>query len=440
MVNLKHLITLLFLASLSINATAVQLNKLYNASVPVPTQGARDRAQGLKVALSQVLVRIIGDEQRVLDGALQRQFESPENYVLSFAYRENPEYLAYLEELAHRKALQADLESNELNSEDLSAANVLNEAPGNETNLEGQNEHLDELFLVPLVEPDQFLLDVVFAESSLKKRMQTLSLPVWGSTRPSILVWVVKDDMEEGRSVVGSSEIDQYLPELMDQADIRGVPIYLPVADLTDLSLLDVDGLWGLFSDSHIEASRRYNADAVVILRLHSTPDDAHELVDEINVGHSGGQGESADTQVKADWQLFLGEQSYYYEFHATAEELSKSIIANLARTISSQYAVSGSQESDSFLIEVVGINNFSDYIGVQRYLAALAPVAAASMIQAEFDKLLFKLTLRDTKEMFFQHVSLGRKLIKFDDQLTTLPQQDIILEPVQKFVWQSGN
>ena len=86
----------------------------------------------------------------------------------------------------------------------------------------------------------------------------------------------------------------------------------------------------------------------------------------------------------------------------------------------------------------MLGIDSFADYVEVQRYLEELTPVAALDMVLAEQDRLTFTLTLRDTKELFFQHLSLGRKLIKLAERASDLAFDDLLLTPISKFVWQS--
>jgi hypothetical protein len=105
---------------------------------------------------------------------------------------------------------------------------------------------------------------------------------------------------------------------------------------------------------------------------------------------------------------------------------------------VSTLYSVTGNESSDIFSLEVMGIQSFDDYVQVQNYLQNLAPVALVEMKRAEVENLSFDLVLRDSSDKFFQHLSLGRKLIKLEEPIFDTPRQDILLKPVHKFIWQS--
>jgi hypothetical protein len=428
LVNIIRFFVLVSLAFLSSHSIAVQLGNLYNASVAVPSQDPSDRMLGFEQALHQVLIRVTGDEELLQGSSVNSKFRSPENYVLSFAYRENPAYSVYLEVLAERERLAMEF-TNEVADVEQEPGSMPSSAQT------GQEELTESLIAEPAV-PDQYMLDVAFAESPIEAGLQSLSLPIWGRSRPSILVWVVMSDEQGQRSVIGASELDEVLPELTGIAETRGLPLFIPVADLTDLSLLDVDGLWGLFSDSHIDASKRYGTDAVAIVRLQSSITPEAQELDEAKEPVS-------QRQWRADWQLFLGEQTFFGESaQASSESVSKEFVARLASVISTQYAISGVASSEIYTISVLGIDSFEDYVDVQRYLQDLAPVASVNMLLAEEDQLTFELRLRDTREMLSQHLSLGRKLIKREAELDGILElnKGMLVDALDKFVWRSGS
>lgn len=416
LVNLIRLLTFFSLSIVSLGASAVQINGLYNGSVTVPSQESADRDLAFQAALNQVLVRISGQQARIEEVIASKAFGAAQKYVLSFAYRENPDYKAYLDRLN-------DLEREEVDDLVDESDSLVSDGQVVETLITEANEYRES----PV--PDKFILDVVFAEAALKKRMRELELPLWGRSRPSLLVWVIKADQEGGRSVIGASEIVEQLPEMVQYSQVRGVPLYFPVADLTDLAILDVDGVWGLFSDSHIEASQRYSPDSVAIVRLHG----ARPL--------SADYEATEAMQWSADWQLFIGGETFFQEVVSESlEGVTKAFVDHMAYEVSSLYAVSADQDTSEVLIDVMGVDSFDDYIRVQTYLETLAPVSSIVMEKASKDTLSFRVQLRDTQDKFYQHVSLGRKLLKLDELHTSLSGEALLTMPRQKFVWQAPN
>lgn len=403
----------------------MQVGDLYKGLVAVPTQASSDRASGFQRALEQVLIRATGDEALVLGGQVAESFGLAESFVLTYSYRENP---AFQEYLARKEAEEAALHEESIHTEP-------SDSELSDTSLDANQAHLGASTpeaSVQTITPEPFLLEVSFAEAALKARMKTLSLPIWGSVRPSILMWIVAADEGE-RSVVGASDISDYLPDLEEQAALRGVPVYLPVADLTDLSVLDIDALWGLFGDSYLAANKRYQPDATIVMRL-------AKQVDRIDVVASEDDSVTVENlqavRWDAHWQIKIQNESYYGSYtDGPASELSSVLLANVAQIVSAKYAVAIGESSASTEILVEGIDSFEDYIAIQRYLESLAPVASVELVQASAERLRFMLFLNDSKDMLYQHISLGGRL---QANAFSIEQESIMDVPVDSFKWNS--
>ncbi|MEB0041260.1 MULTISPECIES: DUF2066 domain-containing protein [unclassified Pseudomonas] len=129
--------------------------------------------------------------------------------------------------------------------------------------------------------PETLLVDFdpVSADNSLRKA----GLPLWGTNRPAILGWWL-NDATDGSNLVGDG---QALAEpLRRAAQHRGLPLRLPLADLSEQIVATAKNLEGSDPAPLKEASDRYGADALLAVHAHQ----------------DGGQWQ-------ATWRLWLGAQ-----------------------------------------------------------------------------------------------------------------------------------
>lgn len=73
------------------------------------------------------------------------------------------------------------------------------------------------------------------------------------------------DALAFGASDAMSSVLQQLREEIETAADERGLPITLPLLDLEDLNAIDFTDIWGGFTDRITAASARYRADALLV-------------------------------------------------------------------------------------------------------------------------------------------------------------------------------
>ena len=92
-------------------------------------------------------------------------------------------------------------------------------------------------------------------------------LPVWGSNRPNVLLWIALGDGHR-RELLGETGADEFNIELKRQAQLRGLPVYYPLWDLEDTASLSLAEIWGSFLDRIDRASSRYQPDTILTARL----------------------------------------------------------------------------------------------------------------------------------------------------------------------------
>lgn len=129
--------------------------------------------------------------------------------------------------------------------------------------------------------PETLLVD--FDPATTDRALRQAGLPIWGSNRPSILGWWLNDSVE-GSNLVGDGQGSA--EPLRRAAQHRGLPLRLPLADLSEQSMGTAQALESKDAAALKEASERYGADA--ILAVHAKEDAG---------------------QWQGKWQLWLGDQ-----------------------------------------------------------------------------------------------------------------------------------
>ncbi|QXI19189.1 DUF2066 domain-containing protein [Pseudomonas hamedanensis] len=183
------------------------------------------------------------------------------------------------------------------------------------------------------------VLKVDFDPASTEQALRRAGLSLWGASRPSILSWWLNDSADSP-SLVGDGQAAA--APLRTAAQHRGLPLRLPLADLSEQLVATAPVLDGADPAPLRSASERYNADA--LLAVHARED--------------GGQWQ-------AKWQLWLGEQKEAGSVQgadqaAVADAVMLAVAERLAPRFAARPGASGQQT-----LEVQGMN-------LERYAALL--------------------------------------------------------------------
>ncbi|PWE43880.1 DUF2066 domain-containing protein [Pseudomonas prosekii] len=204
------------------------------------------------------------------------------------------------------------------------------------------------------------VLKVDFDPATTEAALRRAGLSLWGANRPSILGWWLNDSTE-GSSLVGDGQSSA--APLRRAAQHRGLPLRLPLADLSEQLVATAPNLEGNDAAPLRDASERYNADA--LLAVH-----AHE---------EGGQWQ-------AKWHLWLGDQKEAGSVQgadqaAVADAVMLAISQRLAPRFVVKPGVAGEQ-----LLEVQGMN-------LERYaaLGRLLDPFGARLQSVEGDRILYR-------------------------------------------------
>lgn len=373
-------------------ANAERVAHLYRAAVPVASQAETDRDQGFRTALEQVLIKVSGLEHVILNERFVDRIPSPLGLVQTFGYRDNVDWL---NEQSQRQKVPA-----------VDSVNVMSSSPA------------------------RYLLEVTFAAAQVDKQMQRLGLPVWGDTRPSVLVWILVE--QQGlRQLIGTGDMYGLADLLQEDAQRRGLPLFLPSADLQDLVAIKMNDVAAMKPDSVSEANLRYQPDAHVILR----------------VIQSGGEN------WNATWLTVLKEESASGQVQeATLTRIVSALGADMAEYLSTRYAVlkplgdtGGISAGSELLFEVDRIDSFENFIALQQHLESLPPLSSVAIEKIEGPKVFCRVQLGGTRQQLFEHIELSglmqlKPIVDGPRQSTSQPIDPSALvetqTPIERFDW----
>lgn len=396
----KGIFFLLFVITsflLSMPLKAVEVKGLYQASIAINSQNSSDRAHALKKALAAVMLKV-GGEKSVLDNNVIKQ--SLKNYRL------------YLSQYRYQhKALQvADQQGNK-----------------------------KQLFLL-----------ASFNKDKINQLFQQANLPLWGSLRPQVLLWLI-DEQGLTRRIMSNSSASN-LPFMVNEFSAqRGLPIIMPLMDLVDTNNIQLSDLWGRFQQPIKAASRRYLGEAIVVMRISNSSlvnFDKDEKVDAepSDCGLLCAQFHTSKQQYVLDWSLLdwgliKGQQKLSQQYQGSVPQaLLEQGLADITELIYQRYALSTTSDND-FVIEVENIDSLATYVAVFDFLSNLSSVKSVTLLSAKAGARRFNLQLLGSEEALLASLKLSKQLTQYIDPLAQF-NEPLINEKPEKFVpifyWQN--
>lgn len=175
------------------------------------------------------------------------------------------------------------------------------------------------------------VLKVDFDPASTEQALRRAGLALWGANRPSILGWWLNDSAE-GSSLVGDGQAAA--APLRRAAQHRGLPLRLPLADLSEQLVATAPNLEGTDAAPLRGASERYNADA--LLAVHAREE--------------GGQWQ-------AKWHLWLGDQKEAGSVQgADQAAVADAVLLAVSQRLAPRFVVKPGASGEQ-LLEVQGMN-----------------------------------------------------------------------------------
>lgn len=198
---------------LSVQVFAVQVEGLYKSTVPVEDRSKETRQAAISEAMGEVLIKVSGQGSVALELLAGGYDIEPARYVRQYGYK--------------------------------------TETVSGETG-----------------EMRQLMLQVQFDGDGIEDLLRRFGKPVWGTARPQTLVWLAVE--EEGqRLLVGANDAGLAREVVLAAATRRGLPVRLPLLDLTDRTRVSTSDIWGDFHQNVVDGSQRYQPQAILIGRLY---------------------------------------------------------------------------------------------------------------------------------------------------------------------------
>ncbi|MCP4991987.1 MAG: DUF2066 domain-containing protein [Colwellia sp.] len=367
-------IVILLISSLfSVQLVALEVKDLYQASVVVHSQEKVQRERAIKSALKGVFLKVGGVESILSHEVLIKATKRASRYVSQYRYQRKDK---------------------------------------------------------------QLMIVVSFNEDQINQLFEQAKLALWGSLRPQVLLWLV--DEEGARRNIISSTADSIIPAQVNNFSIqRGLPIIMPLMDLADNEQVYVSDLWQYFPDQVEQASLRYFADTVVVMRvsdstllpevevselsdadistdLNTPTDNTAELSpivsEQIDCSQPCDQQESEPLRA-LDWRVYTQGAIYTQKYQGVNKaNLIKQGLSDITELIYRSYALLASTEHD-FIIDVKNVTSLKEDSRLFDFLSDLSGVKTVTLIRAQGDVRRFKLDLTGSKSSLLASLKLNKKL-----------------------------
>ncbi len=313
---------------------AITVDDLYVAEVFVTSQEDKQLKSGARAGLLQVLVRVSGTTEVQQSSLIANALRNPASYYFQYSYQSTDRDFLIGDKVVPARILRLHYEPN-----------------------------------------------------AIARLLRDSGFPVWGSNRPSVLLWLAVSD-EQGRRLLSESDSSEVLTAVNDLANQRGLPLLYPLLDLEDEAQVSTAEVWGSFLARVERASDRYNPGCILSARIQK----------------------SDSGQWSASWSYRVdGEWSSFSNIAPSVTDLVSGIVDLLADSLAARYALDSSRSIIELRIDQ--IDSLSDYAEVTRYLESLTPVLDSSVTEVRGTEVLFRLSTEGQTAQLI-------KIIEFDEKM----------------------
>lgn len=338
----KVFLPFLLLMMLATTLRAGEVSGLYSLSLLVPSQSTEPSVEQAQVALSAVLVKVAGNRQLLGSPEIQQALEQAPSYLKSFAFHSTNRVIRDeqgTEQLAQKLALEFD-------------------------------------------------------ESLVNALLQQSGESALGSQRPTLMLWLAAEQQGQRDYLLPES---QTLAPLMQSAAQRGLPLQMPLLDLTDQQALSISSLWGLFADDIKQASSRYRPDATLAGRMTQLPGKSWYI----------------------EWLLLSGDKEARFVTEGGLEDIlreaTETVADQLFANMGQVAAVDSSFHQTGIYLDISNVRSLRDYISVTDYMSQLSVIAAVHPAEIDGSRVLLKVELKGSLEQLQQAISLEPRLSTLD-------------------------
>ena len=303
---------------------------LYTSQVPVANQSPQALAKAASEALAEVLVKVSGSVDVLKNPAIAAELPKARTHVLKYAYARE----------------------------------------------EGDQQQLTARF--------------EFDDSYVTRLVTGAGAPLWTANRPLVLAWLVVEDAS-GRHFVNWESAPELSARLLAEFSRRGVPVQLPLFDLTDAAAISTGQAWQLSGPALQSASGRYDVQAFLAGRLVM-----------LSTGKSTG-----------DWSYFAnGDRIDRSVSAANAEDFVRAGVAIVAEDMAARYAIAPSGGAHGGVTMLVtGVNDYAAYANIVSWLEGLELIEHANVERVSADQLALRLHAQADASQLAPVIELNKRL-----------------------------
>jgi hypothetical protein len=239
------------------------------------------------------------------------------------------------------------------------------------------------------------LLQVSLDQQKITSLLQQLQIPIWGSRRPDVLIWLTEKTLEQPQLVLLAEH--PLRNALAAQAKTYGLSYIYPRYDEQDLALVNAAALWSGDWTGLSLASPRYQATQVFNLLLEQQVDMTGQL------------------QYRLIYQTLVDAAVQQQEFTgADATALLLQFSQQLAATQAAQYAVNvqASAVTDGTVqLTLDGITGLTDLVLVQKIFSSMLTVRQQQLVEFSPGQATIRVTLAASELDFYRALALEKQL-----------------------------
>lgn len=337
---------LVLLISVTSTAFAVRVNSIYKAELPVASQSVQDRNQAVQQGLEQVLIKVSGNSRVLENPAIKSHLTSADTLMQEFSYAAAPR--------------------------------TVNNLP--------------------------YLLELQFDNEGINKLLRDAGVPIWGQNRPLIVAWVTFEEPNHPAEIVSSDTGNDVQAFLKQHANARGLPILLPMMDMTDLNQVTAHDVTAMALPTLQNAAKRYASDAILVGQLK----------------------QSGSGLVNSEWKFVMGTEQKNWEITGkNVSDVLSTVINNTADNLAARYSVVMSNAAQMQLtLKVSGVKQQDDLLRLMGYLQRLTSVTEVRLSHVSGDEVVLNVSLRGNKKSLVEVLAINKSL----EPQATDPADDSLL------------
>ncbi len=330
-----------------LSTSAQPVDPYFSTLVPVRSQDIKERQYAAQKGMQKVLVRLSGTEEVLKNKEVQKAVGKALNYVEQFQYQE----------VDDQKLLDKGIEESIL---------------------------------------------LRFSPRLIKETLTRTKQPYWPINRPSTLIWLVEDNLEEGKKLLNFSSEHPLVQQVIATAKLRGLPVQFPILDIQDQTNLTAEQVWLIDDKAIVAASQRYNAEIILVGRFSTTS-----------------RGEFWGT-----WQFFHDGHTQVYDNRTKGpEELGRQGVLPIVDYLANRYSIIPQLlDTPGIVMRVGSVGSFKDYRRAMDYLENMAVVTSLAVTAVQNDTLQLYLETNADVGRFMAAIKLDNKMKllekKLQDQL----------------------